>query len=149
MDCNFCDSFCLFWTAWSITVWSKSETFDSRQYPRDDANIMEEDKSYLKNISPAPSLPPNPHTLPNPFRLPPHEDDLPYPFTKHSQLPISTRHRQRIKLPPFVDQLPPGPFIDVERSANVTALVGRLATLNCRVNQIGNRTVCSHSRNIM
>ncbi|XP_071530418.1 neuronal growth regulator 1-like [Panulirus ornatus] len=44
-------------------------------------------------------------------------------------------------LPPFVDILPPGPFYDVERSANVTALVDRPAKLNCRVNKIGNRTV--------
>ncbi|KAA0194069.1 hypothetical protein HAZT_HAZT008989 [Hyalella azteca] len=44
-------------------------------------------------------------------------------------------------MPPFVDQLPPGPFFDVERSGNVTALVDQSARLNCRVNQIGNRTV--------
>ncbi|KAL7648034.1 UNVERIFIED_CONTAM: hypothetical protein RMT77_001651 [Armadillidium vulgare] len=44
-------------------------------------------------------------------------------------------------LPPFVDILPPGPFFDVERSKNVTALVNRPAELICRVNQIGNRTV--------
>ena len=100
-----------------------------------------DEKSYLKNISPAPSLPPNPYTLPNPFKLPPHDDDLPYPFTKHSQMPRSSRRRQRINVPPFVDELPAGPFIDLDRSGNVTALVGRLATLNCRVNQIGNRTV--------
>lgn len=44
-------------------------------------------------------------------------------------------------MPPFVDQLPPGPFFDYERSGNVTALVDQSARLNCRVNQIGNRTV--------
>ena len=44
-------------------------------------------------------------------------------------------------LPSFIDDLPPGPFFDLERSGNVTALVGRPAKLNCRVNKIGNRTV--------
>ena len=44
-------------------------------------------------------------------------------------------------MPPFVDQLPSGPFFDFERSGNVTALVGQPAKLNCRVNQIGNKTV--------
>lgn len=48
---------------------------------------------------------------------------------------------QHNSLPPFVDVLPPGPFYDVERSANVTALVNQPAELNCRVNKIGNRTV--------
>ncbi|XP_045131173.1 protein amalgam-like [Portunus trituberculatus] len=48
---------------------------------------------------------------------------------------------QHNSLPPFVDVLPPGPFYDVERSANVTALVEQPAELNCRVNKIGNRTV--------
>ncbi|KAK8720212.1 hypothetical protein OTU49_013505, partial [Cherax quadricarinatus] len=44
-------------------------------------------------------------------------------------------------LPPFIDVLPPGPFYDVDRSANITALVNQPAKLNCRVNKIGNRTV--------
>ena len=88
---------------------------------------------------------PNPYTLPNPFKLPPHDDDLPYPFTKHNPLPRSSRHRQRINVPPFVDQLPEGPFIDLESSGNVTPRVGRLAPLNCRVNQIGNRKVSRNS----
>ncbi|XP_064104118.1 zwei Ig domain protein zig-8-like [Macrobrachium rosenbergii] len=55
---------------------------------------------------------------------------------------VGTYHQhQHNSLPPFVDILPPGPFYDIERSANVTALVGRPAKLNCRVNKIGNRTV--------
>ncbi|CAL4120876.1 unnamed protein product [Meganyctiphanes norvegica] len=49
--------------------------------------------------------------------------------------------QQHRSLPSFVDVLPPGPFFDLERSGNVTALVGRPAKLNCRVNKIGNRTV--------
>ncbi|XP_045599951.1 zwei Ig domain protein zig-8 [Procambarus clarkii] len=55
----------------------------------------------------------------------------------------SGSHQQHVynSLPPFVDVLPPGPFYDVERSANVTALVDQPAKLNCRVNKIGNRTV--------
>nr|XP_053640653.1 hemicentin-1-like [Cherax quadricarinatus] len=48
---------------------------------------------------------------------------------------------QHNSLPPFVDVLPPGPFFDIERSGNVTALVNQPAKLNCRVNKIGNRTV--------
>ncbi|XP_037789946.1 zwei Ig domain protein zig-8-like [Penaeus monodon] len=51
------------------------------------------------------------------------------------------QQHQHNSLPPFVDILPPGPFFDIERSGNVTALVGRPAKLNCRVNKIGNRTV--------
>ena len=50
-------------------------------------------------------------------------------------------HSHNRSLPPFIDVLPPGPFFDTERSANVTALVGRSAKLICRVNKIGNRTV--------
>ncbi|KAF2365908.1 Immunoglobulin I-set [Trinorchestia longiramus] len=50
-------------------------------------------------------------------------------------------HEEHNHMPPFVDQLPPGPFFDIERSGNVTALVDQSARLNCRVNQIGNRTV--------
>ncbi|XP_042212962.1 neurotrimin-like [Homarus americanus] len=53
----------------------------------------------------------------------------------------STYQHQHNSLPPFVDVLPPGPFYDVERSANITALVDQPAKLNCRVNKIGNRTV--------
>ena len=67
------------------------------------------------------------------------QKDLPYPFTKLRVR--NSRQRKKIRLPPFVDQLPEGPFIDQQRSGNVTALVGRLATLNCRINQIGNKTV--------
>nr|XP_053654797.1 LOW QUALITY PROTEIN: neurotrimin-like [Cherax quadricarinatus] len=51
------------------------------------------------------------------------------------------QQHQYNSLPPFIDVLPPGPFYDVERSANVTALVDQPAKLNCRVNKIGNRTV--------
>ncbi|KAG7301199.1 hypothetical protein JYU34_014071, partial [Plutella xylostella] len=34
-----------------------------------------------------------------------------------------------------------GPFFDVAYSKNVTALVGKTAQLNCRVHELGNRTV--------
>lgn len=34
-----------------------------------------------------------------------------------------------------------GPFFDVEASQNVTALVGSTAYLNCRVRNLGNKTV--------
>lgn len=47
--------------------------------------------------------------------------------------------------PPFVDNLPTGPFFDANGSNNVTALRNHSANLNCRVNQIGNRTVSSSS----
>ncbi|KAK8740276.1 hypothetical protein OTU49_003141, partial [Cherax quadricarinatus] len=55
----------------------------------------------------------------------------------------SGSHPQHLhnSLPPFIDVLPPGPFYDVDRSANITALVNQPAKLNCRVNKIGNRTV--------
>ncbi|XP_042231991.1 zwei Ig domain protein zig-8-like isoform X2 [Homarus americanus] len=36
---------------------------------------------------------------------------------------------------------PDQPFFDVEESSNVTALLGKTAILNCRVKNIGNRTV--------
>lgn len=47
--------------------------------------------------------------------------------------------------PPFVDEMPSGPFFEMERSNNITALRNHSANLNCRVNQIGNRTVSSSS----
>lgn len=34
-----------------------------------------------------------------------------------------------------------GPFFDVSASKNVTALVGKTANLNCRIKQLGNKTV--------
>lgn len=34
-----------------------------------------------------------------------------------------------------------GPFFDKSASANVTALVGKTAYLNCRVRNLGNKTV--------
>jgi hypothetical protein len=34
-----------------------------------------------------------------------------------------------------------GPYFDVSASRNVTALVGKTATLNCRVRNLGDRTV--------
>lgn len=34
-----------------------------------------------------------------------------------------------------------GPFFDVSASKNVTALVGRNANLNCRIKNLGNKTV--------
>lgn len=34
-----------------------------------------------------------------------------------------------------------GPYFDVSVSRNVTALVGQTATLNCRVRNLGDRTV--------
>lgn len=35
-----------------------------------------------------------------------------------------------------------GPFFDVSASKNVTALVGKTANLNCRIKNLGNKTVC-------
>lgn len=35
-----------------------------------------------------------------------------------------------------------GPYFDVSVSKNVTALVGSTAYLNCRVRNLGNKTVC-------
>ena len=64
-------------------------------------------------------------------------DDTSYSKAGH----VHTHEGDHNYMPPFVDQLPPGPFFDIERSGNITALVGRPARLNCRVNQIGNRTV--------
>lgn len=34
-----------------------------------------------------------------------------------------------------------GPFFDVSASKNVTALVGKIANLNCRIKNLGNKTV--------
>lgn len=36
-----------------------------------------------------------------------------------------------------------GPFFDVSASKNVTALVGKTANLNCRIKNLGNKTVVS------
>lgn len=41
-----------------------------------------------------------------------------------------------------------GPYFDVSASRNVTALVGSVATLNCRVRNLGDRTVCITQRDI-
>lgn len=38
-----------------------------------------------------------------------------------------------------------GPYFDVSASKNVTALVGKTATLNCRVRNLGDRTVGNES----
>lgn len=38
-----------------------------------------------------------------------------------------------------------GPYFDVSASKNVTALVGKTATLNCRVRNLGDRTVSNES----
>lgn len=35
-----------------------------------------------------------------------------------------------------------GPYFDISASRNVTALVGTTAYLNCRVKNLGNKTVC-------
>ena len=40
-----------------------------------------------------------------------------------------------------LDPLDRGPYFDVTASRNVTALVGKTATLNCRVRNLGDRTV--------
>lgn len=37
-----------------------------------------------------------------------------------------------------------GPFFDVSASKNVTALVGKTANLNCRIKNLGNKTVSKH-----
>lgn len=35
-----------------------------------------------------------------------------------------------------------GPYFDLAASKNVTALLGKTAYLNCRVKNLGNKTVC-------
>ena len=40
-----------------------------------------------------------------------------------------------------LEPLDRGPYFDVAASHNVTALVGKTATLNCRVHNLGDRTV--------
>jgi hypothetical protein len=39
-----------------------------------------------------------------------------------------------------------GPYFDVSASRNVTALVDSTAYLNCRVRNLGNKTVCSSEK---
>ena len=39
------------------------------------------------------------------------------------------------------DSLPTGPYFDPENSQNITAVSGSRALLNCRVYNLGNRTV--------
>lgn len=39
---------------------------------------------------------------------------------------------------------PDEPRFDIEKSSNVTALLGKTAVLNCRVKNIGNRTVSTN-----
>lgn len=41
-----------------------------------------------------------------------------------------------------LEPLDRGPYFDISASRNVTALVGKTATLNCRVRNLGDRTVC-------
>ncbi|ODM97540.1 Fibroblast growth factor receptor 1, partial [Orchesella cincta] len=41
----------------------------------------------------------------------------------------------------FAAYSPPGPYFDKEYSKNVTALVGKTASLTCRVRNSGNRTI--------
>lgn len=40
-----------------------------------------------------------------------------------------------------------GPFFDVSASKNVTALVGKMANLNCRIKNLGNKTVRMRHKN--
>lgn len=44
-----------------------------------------------------------------------------------------------------LDPLDRGPYFDVSASRNVTVLVGKTATLNCRVRNLGDRTVGNKS----
>lgn len=37
-----------------------------------------------------------------------------------------------------------GPFFDISASKNVTALVGKTANMNCRIKNLGNKTVSKH-----
>lgn len=48
----------------------------------------------------------------------------------------------------FAAYSPPGPYFDKEFSRNVTALVGKTASLSCKVLNAGNRTV-SFARNFI
>ena len=43
----------------------------------------------------------------------------------------------------FLDGDLPAPYFDLNHSSNVTAVLGKTALLNCRVKNIGNRTVSS------
>lgn len=38
-----------------------------------------------------------------------------------------------------------GPYFDISASKNVTALVGKTANLNCRIKNLGNKTVSIHN----
>lgn len=44
-----------------------------------------------------------------------------------------------------LEPLDRGPYFDVSASKNVTALVGKTAQLNCRVRNLGDRTVSTNS----
>lgn len=37
-----------------------------------------------------------------------------------------------------------GPSFDTSVNSNITGLVGNTVTLNCKVKNVGNRTVCKH-----
>ena len=92
--------------------------------------------AHVRNHGIKPFVDPQNHDTP-PF-VDPQKHEIP-PFDNHDIPPFVDPHNHDI--PPFVDPLPPGPYFDMTRSGNVTVLVGRTAHLNCRVNQLGNRTV--------
>lgn len=45
-----------------------------------------------------------------------------------------------------LDAFKMGPYFDKQASKNVTALLGKTAYLNCRVKNLGNKTVSQHPK---
>ena len=50
---------------------------------------------------------------------------------------------------PFPQATPSGPYFDPENSGNVSVITGAKAVLNCRVFNIGNRTVSADWRAVI
>ncbi|KAI5711370.1 hypothetical protein M8J76_005759 [Diaphorina citri] len=59
-------------------------------------------------------------------------------YYKYEEDPITTTSTP---MPPLEHTSLRGPYFDTTASKNVTALVGKTAYLNCRVRNVGNRTV--------
>lgn len=65
-----------------------------------------------------------------------HITDVGHQFNKDENVtPLQDNFKQRIK------QIERGSYFDTSASKNVTALVGKTASLNCRIKNLGNKTV--------